>query len=83
VIALSQDLRGWPVIAPFLDKIGLKSLPVYFDPDGAAARAMGVTALPTTVIVDRDGRMAGYLVGAAEWDSDEALALVRFYLDAR
>jgi thiol-disulfide isomerase/thioredoxin len=83
VIALSQDLRGWPVIAPFVEKLGLKSLPIYFDPEGAAARAMGVTVLPTTVILDREGRMAGYLVGAAEWDSDEAVALVRFYLDMK
>jgi thiol-disulfide isomerase/thioredoxin len=83
VLALSQDLRGWPVIAPFAEKIALKTLPVYFDPEGAGARAMGVTVLPTTVILDREGRMAGYLVGAAEWDADEAVALVRFYVDEK
>ena len=44
---------------------------------------MGVGVLPTTVVLDRDGRMAGYLVGAAEWDSDEALKLVRFYVDRK
>jgi thiol-disulfide isomerase/thioredoxin len=82
VVALSQDLRGWPVIAPFLESHGLKELTVYFDPEGAVARGMGVNILPTTVIFDRDGRMAGYLVGAAEWDSEEAIRLVRFYAGA-
>jgi thiol-disulfide isomerase/thioredoxin len=81
LVALSQDLRGWPVIGPFVEKIGLKTLPIYFDPDGATARAMGVTALPTTVVVDRDSRIAGYFVGAAEWDSEEAMKLLRFYLE--
>jgi thiol-disulfide isomerase/thioredoxin len=81
VVALSQDLRGWPVIAPFVEKIGLKALPIYFDPEGATARAMGVTVLPTTVMINREGRIAGYFVGAAEWDSEEAMKLVRFYLD--
>lgn len=80
VVALSQDLRGWPVIAPFLEAHGLKDLPVYFDPEGAVARGMGVAVLPTTVILGRDGRMEGYLVGAAEWDSDDAVKLVRYYL---
>jgi thiol-disulfide isomerase/thioredoxin len=83
VMALSQDLRGWSVITPFVEKIGLKSLPIYFDPEGAVARAMGVTVLPTTVIIGRDGRMEGYLVGAVEWDSDEAVKLVRFYLEGK
>jgi thiol-disulfide isomerase/thioredoxin len=83
VVALSQDLNGWPVIAPFLDKNGLKDLPVYFDPEGALARGMGVAVLPTTVILDRDGRMEGYLVGAANWDSDDAVKLIRYYAEAK
>jgi thiol-disulfide isomerase/thioredoxin len=83
VVALSQDLNGWPVIGPFLDKNGLKDLPVYFDPEGALARGMGVAVLPTTVILDRDGRMEGYLVGAANWDSDDAVKLIRYYADAK
>ena len=81
VAALSQDLKGWPVIEPFLDEHALKSLPVYFDPDGEVARGTGVAVLPTTVILGRDGRMQGYLVGAAEWDSDDAVKLIRYYAD--
>jgi thiol-disulfide isomerase/thioredoxin len=83
VVALSQDLRGWPVIAPFLDKNGLKALSVYFDPEGALARGMGVNVLPTTVILGRDGRMEGYFVGAANWDSDDAVKLIRAYAEAK
>ena len=81
IVALSEDLKGWPVIAPFLEKWNLASLPVYFDPEAATGTAMGATNLPTTVILDRDGREAGRLIGPAEWDSDDAVALIRHYLD--
>jgi thiol-disulfide isomerase/thioredoxin len=81
VVALSQDLKGWAVITPFLESHNLKTLPVLADPEGAAARGLGATVLPTTVILGRDGRLEGSLVGAAEWDSEDAMRLVRYYID--
>jgi hypothetical protein len=31
-------------------------------------------------LIDREGRIVGGLEGAAEWDSEDAVALVRQYL---
>ena len=42
-----------------------------------AARAPG---LPTTLLIGRDGTELGRLTGPAEWDSDEAVALMRHYI---
>ncbi len=81
VLALSQDRGGWTRITPFLERHGLVGLPVYHDPKSRVARAAGVRGLPTTVLYDRSGRELGRLSGHAEWDSDEALALIRHYLD--
>ena len=39
-----------------------------------------VRGLPTTILIGRDGRELGRLTGHAEWDSDEAVALMRYYL---
>jgi thiol-disulfide isomerase/thioredoxin len=80
VLALSEDLKGWPVIAPFLGAQGIATLPVLHDPQGAASRAFKVAGLPTSVLLDRDGRELGRLVGPAEWDGPDALALIRHYL---
>jgi hypothetical protein len=41
---------------------------------------MQVSVLPTTVLIGRDGREIARLYGDAEWDSDEALAMIRYYL---
>jgi len=80
VIALSQDIRGWEKIAPFLAKHDLAGLPVYADPGIKGTRLFRVKAMPTTILLDRKGREIGRLAGHAEWDSGEALALIRHYL---
>ena len=33
--------------------------------------------MPTTVVIDAEGREIGRIVGPAEWDSRAALALIR------
>lgn len=80
VLAVSEDRRGWEVIAPFLARLDLRGLPAFHDVRSDLMRAFSVNGLPTTILFGRDGREIGRLVGPAEWDSDEALALVRQYL---
>src|SRR5262249_48869377 len=46
----------------FAGQNGLR-LPVLRDPDQTAYRALGLNALPTLVIIDRDGRVYRKLVG--------------------
>lgn len=79
VLAVSQDLKGWPAITPFLTRHGLDDLPVLHDPKGELARALGIFGLPTTILLGRDGREIGRLTGIAEWDRPEAVALIDFY----
>lgn len=82
VIALSQDLRGWPIVKPFLKKHDLRALSIFVDEKTAVSRAMAVKGLPTSILLDRDGRELGRLAGHAEWDSAEALALIDHYVKA-
>ena len=81
IIALSQDLRGWPVVTPFLEKQALTALPVFVDRKTAVGRALRVKGLPTSILFDRLGRELGRLAGHAEWDSAEALALIDHYVN--
>lgn len=81
LLALSQDLKGWSVIDPFVKRHGLDELQVYLDRRGAVAREQGVKGLPTTILYGRDGRELGRLAGIAEWDSKDAVALMRHYID--
>jgi thiol-disulfide isomerase/thioredoxin len=82
VLAISQDRNGIDAVRPFYDKLGLANLGVYLDPKGTVAREFKVEALPVSVIIDRDGREVGRLVGPAEWDSQQAVTLLRHYLES-
>jgi thiol-disulfide isomerase/thioredoxin len=80
VLALSQDRKGPAVVSAFLQEIGVCNLAVYVDPTSRSARAFGAYGLPATVLLDRQGRALGRMVGPAEWDSDDAIALFRHFI---
>ncbi len=66
VVAVNEDRDG-DVAAPFLERQGLKALKAYTDPENKARRAFNVTGLPTTWILDSEGRAVGRVMGIAEW----------------
>ncbi len=80
VIAVSEDFAGLDLVGPFFERLKLENLAIYLDSTGALGKAFGIAGLPTTLLIDRQGRMVGGLEGPAEWDSDEAVALIRHYL---
>ena len=77
VLPLSIDRGGAEVVRRFYDEIGLKHLGVYVGAERATMSDFGVIGLPTTLLVSRDGKEIGRLVGPAEWDSPEAVSLFR------
>ncbi len=46
----------------FMDKLNV-NYDVLLDQEGTVARSYGVTGLPTTVFIDRNGRLAGKILG--------------------
>ncbi len=80
VLPLSIDRGGLPPVKRFYEELGLAALGVFVDQSGEATGKLATTGVPTTLLIDRDGREIGRLLGAAEWDSPEAIALIRRYL---
>jgi thiol-disulfide isomerase/thioredoxin len=77
VVAVSIDRGGMKAVDPFFHEIGLAHLARYLDPSGEAAGHLGALGLPTTLLIDPEGRELGRLVGPAEWDSTEMIAFLR------
>jgi thiol-disulfide isomerase/thioredoxin len=74
VLPLSNDRGGAPVVQKFYAAHTVSGLGVWLDPKGAAANALHARGLPTTLIIDRQGRERGRLEGGADWSSDAAVA---------
>ena len=81
VVAVSQDFAGLKVVKPFFERLDLANLELYLNSGGQLARTIGVVALPTTLLIDREGRVVGGVEGPAEWDSEEAVRLIRHYIE--
>jgi len=81
VVAISIDRGGKPVARRMLKRINSKNLALYLDRDSSTARSLGVRNMPTTIVYDQKGREVGKLEGGAEWDSAEAVALLKYFID--
>ncbi|MEO3432351.1 TlpA disulfide reductase family protein [Inquilinus sp. CAU 1745] len=81
VVALSIDRGGFGDVRAFFSEIGIENLRIYLDQPGASMGTLGVLGVPTTLLIDRQGREVGRLTGPAEWDSPEAIDLIRRYLN--
>jgi thiol-disulfide isomerase/thioredoxin len=77
VIALSVDRAGFTAVAKFYDHLGIKRLAQFNDRSGEVTRRLGITGLPATLLIDREGREIGRLVGPAEWDSPEMVTFIK------
>jgi thiol-disulfide isomerase/thioredoxin len=77
VVALSIDRAGMGVVDAFYAEIGVKSLARYIDGSGKAAQQLNTVGLPTTLLLDREGREIARHVGPAEWDTNEMVAFFR------
>jgi thiol-disulfide isomerase/thioredoxin len=80
VLAVSEDRGGSKAVEPFVAKLGLKSVKTYLDPKSAVGHAFDVQGLPTSFLIDRDGKVLGKVEGAAVWDSPKMLGVLEPFL---
>tara|TARA_R100000322_G_scaffold46380_1_gene29026 strand:+ start:750 stop:1232 length:483 start_codon:yes stop_codon:yes gene_type:complete len=66
VVALSIDHEGIAIVQDFYRKVGVGHLRQYIDPTAMAGSTLGVTGVPTTLLLDSQGRELGRLVGATD-----------------
>jgi thiol-disulfide isomerase/thioredoxin len=76
ILAISEDSGGQKAVAPFIARFGITALRTYLDPTSAVGRAFKVDGLPTSFLVDRQGRVVGQVVGEAQWDSPKMLSVI-------
>jgi len=89
VVAISLDQAGRNQVIPFYQRHGIETLEVYTDPEqrvGAinppegAGAPFALFGMPTTYVIGKSGAVKGYIQGAVDWRSDEARALLDYYL---
>ena len=77
VVAISVDRKGAAASADFLKETGADNLKLYVEPTTAILNDLQALGLPATVLIDRQGKEIGRLLGPADWSSPEALTLIK------
>ncbi|MCP4003967.1 MAG: TlpA family protein disulfide reductase, partial [bacterium] len=78
VVALAQDDRSSADVRAYLKKRNLANLRVFHDREGTLAAVLGIDGVPTSYVLDPQGRMIGVVKGRASWDTPEAQAFLRY-----
>ena len=56
------------------------SIPTLISPDNEAARIYGISGVPETFIIDKDGIIREKIVGPRDWGDEETMAMIEKYL---
>jgi thiol-disulfide isomerase/thioredoxin len=92
ILAVSTDRAGKTAVGPYLKAFNLKHLALGLDPEGSLGQPMPsgdapdphaapftIYGMPMSYVIDPEGRVCGYMIGAADWASPQAQALLRYY----
>jgi thiol-disulfide isomerase/thioredoxin len=77
VVALSINSGGAAVVRQFYDENGIHALGIYVDPTTEVTGKLRTLGIPTTLLIDREGRERWRKTGPAEWDSSEIVESLR------
>jgi peroxiredoxin len=69
-------------VKAFFEKMKL-SFTALLDSNGEVATGFAVNALPTSFVLDKQGRIVGAAIGPREWNSRASIALFEYLLILR
>jgi thiol-disulfide isomerase/thioredoxin len=75
MMAVSIDAGGAPDIEGYFKESGY-SLPAYTDPEGKISSQYGVTGVPETFVIDKNGIIVKKVIGPMAWDSPETISFL-------
>ncbi|WP_244619997.1 TlpA disulfide reductase family protein [Mesorhizobium sp. NFR06] len=77
VVAVSMDRGGPELVKKFFAEIGVTHLALNIDTSARAMFTLGAVGLPMTLLIDRNGKEIGRLIGPAEWDAPDMVNFIR------
>jgi peroxiredoxin len=68
ILAIAIDIQGTSVVAPFVEQYRL-TFPILLDPENSVGPRLQVQGIPTSYLLDKRGRIAGFEIGPRDWNS--------------
>jgi thiol-disulfide isomerase/thioredoxin len=83
ILPISIDANGVQAVRPFYELHMITDLPVLLDPDGNNLDVLNTDGVPVTIIINREGRLAGRVDGASNWNTPRVRAFLRSLVSAQ
>ncbi len=83
IITIASGRNSKEAIDGFFDDNNLVNLKKYRDPRGRIAVKYGVTALPTTVVINPSGIEIGRIIGDIDWDTADVRSFLKKLLETK
>ena len=83
IITIASGRNSKEAIDSFFDDNNLVNLEKYRDPRGRIAVKYGVTALPTTVVINPTGLEIGRIIGDIDWDTADVRSFLKKLLETK
>ena len=64
----------------FFKNLGISSLDIYFDPDFNLVKTFKMRGLPTSILIDKNGKEFGRVVGEVDFNSEIFSNLLKKYI---
>jgi thiol-disulfide isomerase/thioredoxin len=75
MVSVSIDAGGIPDIEAYFKESGY-SLPTYTDLNGDAQKVYGITGVPESFVIDKNGMIVKKVIGPLAWDSPETVSFL-------
>lgn len=76
ILPISIDYTGIESVKEFYKKYDLRHLEILHDYKNALFRAMDIKALPTSIIIDKDGKLIGKFTGDVPWHDEKIRSIL-------
>ncbi len=81
-LTISIHCGGREPVRRFIERHRYR-IPILLDPAGKTLEVFEISRIPATLIIDRNGRIIGRVIGPRNWSSPEVLSLVNYMLRDR
>ena len=80
VYAINMEKPNKLKAGDFFKSIGVTSLDIYFDPDFKLVKTFKMRGLPTSILIDKNGREFGRVIGEVDFNSEVFSKLLKKYI---
>ena len=63
----------------FFDELNIKNLSIYFDNPITLAKKLSLRGLPTTILINKEGKEFGRIIGSIDFTDDQFIKWIKWY----